>query len=138
MMSDARAIQVWVLVIFMSTFLITSLIQMIKDIPQEEFDHAKTLGCNRWEMLWEVVIKGRLDYVIELVRQNLAIVWVMLVTVESILIAAGGLGVLIKNGDRLGSNGRVIAVQAIIILVGVALDFLLTKLRKLAFRYSNY
>jgi hypothetical protein len=44
----------------------------------------------------EVVIKGRIDYVIELVRQNLAIVWVMLVTVESILIAAGGLGVLIK------------------------------------------
>lgn len=138
MMSGARTIQVWVLVIFMSTFLITSLIQMIKDIPQEEFDHAKTLGCTRLEMLWEVVIKGRLDYVIELVRQNLAIVWVMLVTVESILIAAGGLGVLIKNGDRLGSNGRVIAVQAIIILVGIGLDFLLTKIRKMAFRYSNY
>jgi NitT/TauT family transport system permease protein len=45
---------------------------MIKDIPNEEFDHAKTLGCNRWEILWEV-IKGRIDYVIELVRQNLAI-----------------------------------------------------------------
>jgi NitT/TauT family transport system permease protein len=95
---------------------------MIKDIPNEEFDHAKTLGCNRWEILWEVVIKGRIDYVIELVRQNLAIVWV-LVTVESILIAAGGLGVLIKNGDRLGANGRVIAVQGIIILVGISLDF---------------
>jgi NitT/TauT family transport system permease protein len=74
------------------------------------------------EILWEVV-KGRIDYVIELVRQNLAIVWVMLVTVESILIAAGGLGVLIKNGDRLGANGRVIAVQGIIILVGISLDF---------------
>jgi NitT/TauT family transport system permease protein len=85
----------------------------------------------------EVVIKGRIDYVIELVRQNLAIVWVMLVTVESILIA-GGLGVLIKNGDRLGANGRVIAVQGIIILVGISLDFLLTRLRKLLFTYSNY
>jgi NitT/TauT family transport system permease protein len=138
MVSNARTIQVWVLVIFMSTFLITSLIQMIKDIPNEEFDHAKTLGCNRWEILWEVVIKGRIDYVIELVRQNLAIVWVMLVTVESILIAAGGLGVLIKNGDRLGANGRVIAVQGIIILVGISLDFLLTRLRKLLFTYSNY
>jgi NitT/TauT family transport system permease protein len=70
----------------------------------------------------EVVIKGRIDYVIELVRQNLAIVWVMLVTVESILIAAG-LGVLIKNGDRLGANGP-IAVQGIIILVGISLDFI--------------
>lgn len=138
MMSGARTIQVWVLVIFMSTFLITSLIQMIKDIPQEEFDHAKTLGCTRLEMLWEVVIKGRLDYVIELVRQNLAIVWVMLVMVESILIAAGGLGVLIKNGDRLGNNGKVIAVQGIIILIGIVLDYGLTQLRRGIFRYSNY
>jgi ABC-type nitrate/sulfonate/bicarbonate transport system permease component len=136
--SSARTIQVWVLVMFMSTYLITSLIQMIKDIPQEEFDHARTLGCNRWETLWEVVIKGRFDYVFELVRQNLAIVWMMLVSIESILIAAGGLGVLIKNGDKVGDNGRVIAVQIVIILVGIFLDFLIIKTRKLIFRYSNF
>jgi ABC-type nitrate/sulfonate/bicarbonate transport system permease component len=122
----------------MSTFLITSLIQMIKDIPQEEFDHAKTLGCTRWEMLWEVVIKGRIDYVFELVRQNIAIVWMMLVSIESILIAAGGLGVLIKNNDRSGDNGKVVAVQIIIILVGIGLDIALTKIRKGIYRYSNY
>jgi len=138
LVNDARTIQVWVLVLFMTLFLITSLMQIIKDIPNEEFEHARTLGCNRWEVLLEVVIKGRLDYVIEAVRQNLAIVWVMIVTVESILIAAGGLGVLIKNGDKLGDNGRVIAVQIVIILVGLSLDFILTKLRKLVFRYSNF
>lgn len=138
LISGARVIQIWVLVVFMSTFLITSLMQMIKDIPKEEFDHARTLGCNRWEMLWEVVIKGRFDYVIELVRQNLAIVWMMLVTVESILAAAGGLGFLIKNGDKLGDNGRVIALQTIIVIVGLTLDFVLTKIRKLTFRYSNF
>jgi NitT/TauT family transport system permease protein len=138
LINDARTIQVWVLVMFMTTYLTTSLLQMIKDIPVEEFEHARTLGCNRWEILWEVVIKGRIDYVFELVRQNLAIVWMMLVSIESILVAAGGLGVLIKNGDRLGNNGRVVAVQIIIVLVGVSLDFLLTKARKLIFRYSNY
>lgn len=138
LVNDARTIQVWVLVMFMTTFLITSLMQMIKDIPVEELEHARTLGCNRWECLWEVIIKGRLDYVFELVRQNLAIVWMMLVSIESILIAAGGLGVLIKNGDRLGDNGRVIAVQIIIVLVGLSLDFILTNLRRLIFRYSNY
>ena len=138
LIQDARTIQVWVLVVFMTTFLTTSLMQMVKDIPEEEFFHARTLGCNRWETLWEVVIKGRFDYVFELVRQNLAIVWMMLVTVESILVAAGGLGFLIKNGDRLGDNGKVIAVQIIIVVLGLSLDFVLTKLRKLLFRYSNY
>lgn len=135
---DARAIQVWVLVVFMSTFLTTSLIQMIRDIPKEEIDHARTLGCSRWAVLWEVVIKGRVDYVFELIRQNLAIVWMMLVTVESYLIAAGGLGTLIKNSDRTGNNGRVIALQIIIILIGIFLDLVLTKTRKISFRYSNF
>lgn len=138
LINDARSIQVWVLVVFMSTFLVTSLLSMIKDIPDEEFDHAKSLGCNRWEMLWEVIIKGRLDYVFELVRQNLAIVWMMLVTVESILAAAGGLGFLIKNYDKFGDGGKVIALQIIIILLGLFLDFVITSLRKLIFRYSNF
>ncbi len=138
LIQDARTIQIWVLVVFMSTFLTTSLMNMIKDIPEEEFFHARTLGCNRWECLWEVVIKGRFDYVFELVRQNLAIVWMMLVTVESILVAAGGLGYLIKNGDKVGDNGKVIAVQIIIVLVGLTLDYILTKTRKTIFRYSNY
>ncbi len=135
---DARSIQIAVLVVFMTTFLTTSLMNMIKDIPEEEFFHARTLGCNRWETLWKVVIKGRFDYVFELVRQNLAIVWMCLVSIESILIAAGGLGTLIKNGDRTGNNGSVIAVQIIIVIIGVFLDYLLTKLRKGIFRYSNY
>jgi NitT/TauT family transport system permease protein len=138
LVTDARNLQVWVLVVFMTTFLTTSLMQMIKDIPEEEFDHARTLGCNRWECLWEVVIKGRIDYVFELVRQNLAIVWMMLVTVESILVAAGGLGFLIKNNDKLGDAGKVIALQIIIVVVGLLLDFIITNLRKLIFRYSNY
>ena len=138
MIRSARQIQVWVLVVFMTTYLVTSLIQMIKDIPEEEINHARTLGCNRWEILWEVVIKGRIDYVFELVRQNLAIVWMMLVTVESILVAAGGLGVLIKNSDRVGDTGSVIAAQIVIIFVGVFLDSFLVKTRKLIFRYSNY
>jgi NitT/TauT family transport system permease protein len=135
--NDARTIQVWVLVVFMSTFFITSILAMISEIPEEEFDHARTLGCTRWETLLEVVIKGRLDYVIESIRQNLAIVWMMLISVESILAAAGGLGFLIKNSDKTGNQGRVIALQIIILLIGITLDFLLTYLRKLIFRFSK-
>ncbi len=138
LVSDARAIQINVLIVFVSTFLITSILGILKDIPGEEFDHARTLGCTRWEILWEVIIKGRFDYIIEAIRTNLAIAWVSIVTVESILIASGGLGVLIKNSDKLGNQGRVVAVQIIIILIGLCIDFLLTKSRKLLFRYSKF
>jgi len=135
--SDARILQIWVLVVFMSTFFITSILAVINDIPEEEFDHARALGCNRWEMLLEVVVKGRMDYVIECIRQNLAIVWMMLITVESLLAAAGGLGFLIKNSDKLGNQGRVIALQLIILAIGILLDFTLDKSRQLIFRYSK-
>jgi ABC-type nitrate/sulfonate/bicarbonate transport system permease component len=134
---SGRTMQIWVLVVFMSTYLTTSLLGMIKDIPQDEFDHARTLQCNRWEVLWEVLIKGRADYVIEIIRQNLAIVWMMLVTVESIMVATGGLGFLIKNSDKFMNHGRIVALQIIILAVGLAIDFILDRSRKVFFRYSK-
>jgi ABC-type nitrate/sulfonate/bicarbonate transport system permease component len=134
---DAREMQVWILVIFLTTFLTTSLIAVIKDIPQEEFDHAKTLRCGRFEILWQVVVLGRLDYVIDVIRQNLAITWMMLVTVESIVVASGGLGFLIKNSDKFMNHGRIIALQIIILLIGLGLDWFINFLRKLIFRYSK-
>ncbi|MWB93835.1 hypothetical protein GON26_05645 [Flavobacterium sp. GA093] len=134
---EARTMQVWILVIFLTTFLTTSLIAVIKDIPQEEFDHAKTLKCNRWEVLWQVIVLGRIDYVIDVIRQNLAITWMMLVTVESIVVASGGLGFLIKNSDKFMNTGRIIALQIIILLIGLGLDAGINYLRKAIFRYSK-
>jgi ABC-type nitrate/sulfonate/bicarbonate transport system permease component len=138
LVSGARTMQVWVLVVFMSLYFITSLLGVLKDIPEEEIDHARSLKCSRWEILMEVVIKGRLDYVIDVLRQNLAIIWMMLVTVESILVAAGGLGVLIKNSDKFANHGRIVALQIIILLIGLLLDWALQTLRKGLFRYSTY
>jgi len=122
----------------MSLYFITSLLSVIKDVSQEEIDHARSLKCNRWEILWEVITKGRFDYVIDVLRQNLAITWMMLVTVESILVAAGGLGVLIKNSDKFMNHGRILALQIVILLVGLAIDFTLNAIRKSLFRYSKF
>ena len=135
--NDGRTIQTWMLIIFLTTFLTTSLIAVIKDIPQEEFDHAKMLKCSRWEVLLQVVILGRIDYVIDVVRQNLAITWMMLVTVESIIVAYGGLGSLIKNSDKFANYGRIIALQIVILLIGLGLDWFINYLRKAFFRYSK-
>jgi len=138
LVTGARNMQVWVLVVFMSLYFITSLLGVLKDIPDDEINHARSLKCTRWEVLWEVVIKGRLDYVLDVLRQNLAIIWMMLVTVESILVAAGGLGVLIKNSDKFANHGRIVALQIIILLIGLLLDWVLHVTRKGLFRYSTY
>jgi len=134
---NAEDMQIGVLVVFMTTYFVTSLLSMINDIPQAEFDHARALKCNRWEVLWEVVIKGRLYEVVDIIRQNLAIAWMMIVTVESIRVAGGGLGVLIKNSYRWQNHGRVIALQIVILLVGLGIDFFLNFSRKTLFPYSQ-
>jgi ABC-type nitrate/sulfonate/bicarbonate transport system permease component len=134
---DARNMQIWIMVIFLTTFLTTSLIAVISSIPQEEFDHAKTLKCSRLEVLWQVIVLGRIDHVIDVIRQNLAITWMMLVTVESIVVASGGLGFLIKNSDKFMNHGRIIALQIIILLIGLGLDWFINFLRKSIFRYSK-
>jgi ABC-type nitrate/sulfonate/bicarbonate transport system permease component len=134
---DARNMQIWIMVIFLTTFLTTSLISVVKDIPEEEFNHAKSLRCNRFEVLKQVVILGRVDYVIDVIRQNLAITWMMLVTVESIVVASGGLGFLIKNSDKFMNHGRIIALQIIILLIGLGLDWFINFIRKTFFRYST-
>jgi ABC-type nitrate/sulfonate/bicarbonate transport system permease component len=138
LVKDARTMQISVLFVFMSLYFITSLLAVLKDIPQEEIDHARSLKCSRWEVLWEVVIKGRMDYVLDVLRQNLAITWMMLVTVESILVAAGGLGVLIKNSDKFMNHGRIVALQLVILLVGLLLDQVLHIARKSFFKYSTF
>ena len=135
---NARTVQVSVLVTFMSLYFVTSLLAMLKDIPGEELDHARALKCSRWEVLWEVIIKGRLDYVVDILRQNLAIVWMMLVTVESLLVSAGGIGVLIKNSDKFMSHGRIVALQVVILGVGLLLDWGLNAVRKCFFPYSKF
>ncbi len=129
LISSGRAMQVGVLVIFMSVYFVTSLLSVIADIPEEEFDHARSLKMNRWEVLWHIIIRGRIDYAIEILRQNLAIVWMMLVTVESIVMSAGGLGTIIKNADRYANHGRIFAAQLVILLIGILLDYLLAQLR---------
>ena len=138
LISNARSMQVSVLVVFMTLYFITSMLSVLKDIQVEEIDHARALRCSRWEVLWEVVIKGRLDYVFDVLRQNLAITWMMLVTVESILVAAGGLGVLIKNSDKYMNHGRIVALQLVILAVGLMLDWILNTMRKGIFKYSTY
>lgn len=136
--TSARTLQVWLLVIFMSTYLITSLVSVFTSTTTDEINHAKTLGLSRWEILYHVIIVGKIDYVLESVRQNFSIIWLMLVTVESLLATTGGIGFLIKNQDKFMNLGSVLALQIIILLIGISLDYGLTKIRKSIFRYSVY
>jgi ABC-type nitrate/sulfonate/bicarbonate transport system permease component len=117
-----RNLQITLLVIFMSFYFIDSLIVMIKAIPEEDIIRRKAQKMSSWKVLWKVVIQDRLDYLFEIVRQNLSITFMMLVSVEAMNKAAGGMGAILNDTNRALNFPKIFAIQITILIVGVLID----------------
>jgi len=109
----------------LSVFLITSLYDIVETIPREEFDHARTLRMGPWRSVLEVVIIGRVDAVIDALRQNAAMGWVMLTMVEGLVRSEGGLGGMMLSEDKHVNLAAVFAIQFVVLGVGIGQDYLL-------------
>jgi NitT/TauT family transport system permease protein len=132
-----HGLKVALLVFGMSVFLITSLYEIIENIPREEFDHARTLRMGSWGSVLEIVVIGRFDQVLDCIRQNAAMGWVMLTMVEGLVRFEGGLGALMLANDKHIRMDAVFAVQALVLLIGVMQDVSLLGIRKLVCPYAN-
>lgn len=107
----------------MSVFFLTSMAAEVASIPGEKFDHARTLRMGEWRVVWEVVILGKLDSAIEVMRQNAAIGWTMLTMVEGIVRSEGGVGALLLTQNKHFHLSEVFAIQIMILLVGILQDY---------------
>lgn len=132
-----HALKVALLVFGLGVFLITSLYDIVEAIPREEFDHARSLRMGRWGSVVEVVILGHLDGVIDAIRQNAAMGWVMLTMVEGLVRFEGGLGALMLAEDKHLKLDAVFAVQLVVLVIGILQDWLFVGLRKLLCPYAN-
>lgn len=118
-------------------FFVTSLLSIISEIDEQEFDLCKTLRMNNWRALVEVIIIGRLDQVLEVMRQNFAIAWMMITMVEGLNMSEGGLGTMLIKSNKYIDLGTVFAILVVIFGLGVCFDYLLSKLRTWFFPYSK-
>ncbi len=125
------------LVFGMSVFFVTSMAAVVVELPQENFDYARTLGMNDRRMAWEVVVLGTMDRAFEVLRQNAAIGWMMLTMVEGISRAEGGIGAMLLNQNKHFRLAEVFAIQLLILLVGILQDYGIGVLRKFLFPYAD-
>jgi len=132
-----HALKVALLVFGMGVFLVTSLYDVVEAIPKEEFDHARTLRCSPWGSVVEVVVLGHLDAVLDAVRQNAAIGWVMLTLVEGLVRFEGGLGSMMLAEDKHVALDAVFAIQLLVLAVGVLQDLALSWLRRVLCPYAG-
>lgn len=117
------SLKVWLLVFGMSTFFVTSMAQVVADIPRARFEHMKVLGASDLRIVWEVVVRGTLDQALDIARQNVAMGWSMITMVEGISRAEGGLGAMLLNQNKHFKLPEVYAILIVILIVGLVIDY---------------
>jgi NitT/TauT family transport system permease protein len=121
-----------------SVFFTTSFIAIIKEIPPTKIYHARTTGLGPWRTLWEVVIYGTLDKLFEVLKQNFAMAWMMITMVEGLVLSGGGIGMMLINNSKTLSLDIIMALQLLVLVTGIVMDFLISRFTLLICPYSKY
>lgn len=135
--NDGHALKVAILVFAITTFFVYDMLTVISNIPQSRFDHAKTLGLNRFQVLREVVMRGTLHNAFDSLRMNAAIAWMMLATVEGLSRSEGGVGVLLINLNRMQNTAAILSIQLMILAVGLGQDFFIKWVKSVVCPYTR-
>lgn len=134
---DGNQLKLSLLVFGMVPFFVTSFLTVIISINQQEFDLCKTLGYSSWQTLYEVIIVGKADQVLEILRQNFAISWLMITMVEGLNMSEGGIGALLIKYNKYNDMTHVMALQLLIFIIGLAFDYILGTVRQWLFPYTK-
>jgi len=121
--STSHQLKISLLVFGMVVFYVTSMVEVVAGIPRDELDYARTLRMGNWRVVWEVIVLGKIDVAIEILRQVAAIGWMMLTMVEGLARAEGGVGVLLLSQNKHFHLDKVFAIQISIFLIGIFQDY---------------
>jgi NitT/TauT family transport system permease protein len=135
--SSGHSLKLSLLIFGIVPFFVTSLLSVIDAINVQEYEMCKTLRMSNWRALLEVVIIGRFDLVIEVIRQNFAIAWIMITAVEGISMSEGGLGTMLIKSNKFINIDNAFAILVIIFLLGILFDYLLGVIRGWLFPHTK-
>jgi NitT/TauT family transport system permease protein len=96
----------------------------VKFIPNEMINVAYTLGANRLDVLFKVIIPAAFPSILDTLRVNISGAWNFLVYAE-LVAAQSGLGFKIVQAQRFLQTEKVLFCIAIIGLIGLLTDYLL-------------
>jgi NitT/TauT family transport system permease protein len=119
-----------------SYFLVTGMIARIQQIPRSAYEHARVLGYNDWEVFWTVVVRGTMHDALEIIGQNSAIGWGMIVFIEAINKSEGGIGAMIQVFLGLFNLPKSYGCLLIIGAIAFLQDMLFQYAKRFFFPYS--
>lgn len=127
--SNGADLKLWLLTFGMTVFMLTNVMGVVDSITQRELDYARTIRLSPARTLYELFFRGKLADILDLVRQNAAIGWVMLSMVEGLVRSEGGIGAMLLNQNRYFNLSAVFAIQITILLYGILQDYIMQWIR---------
>lgn len=137
MFATAHSVKIALLVFGMGVFTVLSLVKLFQNVSKDLFDHSRTLRMNEWRVVWEVVCLGTFDQVIDVMRINIAMGWMMLPLVEGRYKFEGGVGALMEINAKQFDYPAVFATLFVILLVGMLQDWIIGVFRKMVCPYAS-
>jgi NitT/TauT family transport system permease protein len=134
---NPHKVKIALLVFGMGVFTVLSLTKMFQNIGKDLFDHSRTLRMGEWRVIWEVLVLGTFDQVIDIVRINIAMGWMMLPMVEGRFKFEGGVGAMMEVDAKQFDYPAVFAVIIVILAVGLLQDFIIGMFKKIVCPYAN-
>lgn len=135
--TNPHSVKVAMLTFSISVWFVTSMLDVINSIPQEQFDLARTLRMGQWRVVWEVVVLGQIDKVFDVLRQTAAMGWMALTMIESIVFSEGGVGTILVTMQKHARFSDIMAIQICVLLLGLSQDFVIGFLKKIICPYSS-
>lgn len=126
---NGHVLKVMVLTFGMTVFYLRDMLHVVRDIPQEQYDHAKTLGMKPFRVVWEVVVLGTLSSALESLRVNAAMGWMMLTMVEGVVRSEGGIGTVLIDMNRHMNLAAEGALLITLFCLGLLQDFIIGAVR---------
>lgn len=133
----AHQLKLALLTFSISVFMVTSMLDVLDQIPKEKYDLARTLRMDDWQVLWEVQVLGRADMMIDCVRQNSAMGWMMLSVVEGLFRSEGGIGTTLVTMDKHFHLAAMAALQITFLGLGLGQDYLIGVLKNICCPYAK-
>jgi NitT/TauT family transport system permease protein len=133
---NTHSVKVALLVFGMGVYTVLSLTKLFDSVPKDLFDHSRTLRMSEWRVVWEVIILGTFDQVIDLMRVNVAMGWMMLPLVEGRFKNEGGIGAFMEIENKHLNLDVVFCSLFVILLVGFLQDYVIGFFKRLACPYA--
>lgn len=124
--------------LFLGTFvyLLPSVADAVRAVPEELVQTAYTLGATRWKIITSVLVPAALPTIFEGFRTLNAIAWTYVILAE-LVNPSGGLGAIFSAAWRTNKSDWSLAGLLIVGVIGLVTDRLIDIANKLLFRWKE-